>query len=75
MGHADISMTMRYAHPTPESKRKAVELLMKTDQVADEEEVAEAVNTQAVEKNGAGDRSRTDDLRITNVNAEETEHD
>ena len=27
MGHADISTTLRYAHPTPESKRNAVELL------------------------------------------------
>ena len=34
MGHADIAMTMRYAHPTPESKRKAVELLAKADEVA-----------------------------------------
>ena len=54
MGHADISVTMGYAHPTPESKRKAVELLMKTDQVADavadEDKVAQAVNAQAVEK-------------------------
>jgi hypothetical protein len=28
MGHADIKVTMRYAHPTPESKRKAVDLLV-----------------------------------------------
>ena len=28
MGHADISITMRYAHPTPESKRGAVEGLV-----------------------------------------------
>ena len=35
MGHADIAMTMRYAHPTPESKRNAVELLAGADQVAD----------------------------------------
>jgi hypothetical protein len=27
MGHATIQMTMRYAHPTPENKRKAVEVL------------------------------------------------
>jgi integrase len=27
MGHRDIKMTMRYSHPTPEHKRKAVELL------------------------------------------------
>lgn len=27
LGHADIHMTMRYSHPTPEAKRAAVELL------------------------------------------------
>lgn len=27
LGHADIKMTMRYAHPTPENKRKAVNIL------------------------------------------------
>lgn len=27
LGHADIKMTMRYSHPTPENKRKAVEVL------------------------------------------------
>ena len=79
IGHADISMTMRYAHPTPESKREAVELLMKTDQVADvvadEGKVAEAVNTHVVEKNGAGERNRTVDLRITNANEDEREDD
>jgi len=29
MGHKDIKMTMRYSHPTPEHKRKAVETLEK----------------------------------------------
>jgi integrase len=29
MGHKDIKMTMRYSHPTPEHKRKAVEVLGK----------------------------------------------
>ena len=29
MGHEDITMTMRYSHPTPEYKRNAVELLDK----------------------------------------------
>lgn len=27
LGHSDIKMTMRYAHPTPENKRRAVEVL------------------------------------------------
>jgi len=27
LGHADIKMTMRYAHPTPENRRKAVNVL------------------------------------------------
>jgi len=27
LGHSDITMTMRYAHPTPENKRRAVEAL------------------------------------------------
>ncbi len=27
MGRADMAMTMRYSHPTPESKRNAVDLL------------------------------------------------
>lgn len=27
LGHADIKMTMRYAHPTPDNKRKAVNVL------------------------------------------------
>lgn len=27
LGHSDIKMTMRYAHPTPENKRKAVNVL------------------------------------------------
>jgi integrase len=27
MGHKDIKMTMRYSHPTPEHKKKAVQIL------------------------------------------------
>jgi integrase len=27
LGHSDIKMTMRYAHPTPENKRRAVDVL------------------------------------------------
>jgi len=29
LGHSDIKMTMRYAHPTPENRRKAVNVLAK----------------------------------------------
>jgi hypothetical protein len=63
MGHADIAMTMRYAHPTPESKRKAVELLTKTNQVADA--VADGdfprmtASGKPLKNNGGGNRIRT----------------
>ena len=30
LGHADIKMTMRYAHPTPENMKRAVEKLAET---------------------------------------------
>jgi integrase len=41
LGHKDIKMTLRYAHPTPESKRKAVETLAEfaTDLLLDRSEV------------------------------------
>jgi site-specific recombinase XerD len=29
MGHADITMTLRYSHPTPDSKRRAVDSLLR----------------------------------------------
>jgi len=31
LGHSSIRMTMRYSHPSPDHKRKAVENLVKTD--------------------------------------------
>jgi site-specific recombinase XerD len=34
MGHADIKVTMRYAHPTPESRRRAVDLLVGGDETS-----------------------------------------
>lgn len=34
MGHADISMTMRYAHPTPETRRAAVDGLPRPDRTS-----------------------------------------
>jgi hypothetical protein len=34
LGHADMKVTMRYAHPTPESKRKAVDLLAGRDETS-----------------------------------------
>lgn len=30
LGHADIKMTLRYAHPTPENMKRAVEKLAET---------------------------------------------
>ena len=33
MGHKDIKMTVRYSHPTPEHKRKAVEILGKVTSI------------------------------------------
>ncbi len=48
MGHKDIKMTMRYSHPTPEHKRKAVEVLSgtvsKTVTGVSEEKTAKVVN-------------------------------
>jgi integrase len=34
LGHADITMTMRYVHPSPETKRKAVEAYLIRKRVA-----------------------------------------
>ena len=34
LGHADIKVPMRYAHPTPESKQKAVDLLVGRDKTS-----------------------------------------
>jgi hypothetical protein len=33
MGHKDIKMTMRYSHPTPEHKKKAVKILDKVTSI------------------------------------------
>ena len=35
LGHADVTTTMRYAHPTPETKRTAVDVLVPQKKVAD----------------------------------------
>jgi hypothetical protein len=68
LGHADITMTMRYAHPSPETKRKAVEALLLRKEsgtsVACEEKAADGSETQAVEKNGAPETIRTSDKRF-----------
>ncbi len=54
LGHADISMTMRYAHPSPETKRKAVDILSFRKEsgtlVAHEAKVAHGGGTQVLEK-------------------------
>jgi integrase len=39
MGHRDIKMTMRYSHPTPEHKRRAVESLNEVTTIFTTEEV------------------------------------
>jgi len=31
LGHSSLRMTMRYSHPSPDHKRRAVENLVKTD--------------------------------------------
>ena len=41
LGHADITMTMRYAHPSPESKRNAVDILLVRKIVAYDEKAAD----------------------------------
>ena len=66
LGHADISTTMRYSHPSPETKRKAVEsLLDKSGRlVTDGVPVMSEENVQVVENNGAPETIRTSDTRF-----------
>ena len=53
LGHADIKMTMRYAHPTPENKRKAVNVLaaifgketQKEDTIITQEDITPSIST------------------------------
>ena len=40
LGHSDIQMTMRYAHPTPENKRKAVNVLASIFESGQEEKTS-----------------------------------
>ncbi len=40
LGHADIKMIMQYAHPTPENKRKAVNVLAAVFSHKEEEEIS-----------------------------------
>ncbi|MEJ2745731.1 MAG: tyrosine-type recombinase/integrase, partial [bacterium] len=35
LGHSTITTTMRYAHPTPESKRSAVAMLDRTGELSE----------------------------------------
>jgi hypothetical protein len=62
MGHSDISTTMRYSHASPESKRRAVELL--SNQNTSGRSVADGSDTQLVEKHGAPETTRTSDTRF-----------
>jgi len=68
LGHADITMTMRYAHPSPETKRRAVDVLLVQKKsgisVAHGEKAADGGTTQVVEKNGAPETTRTSDKRF-----------
>ena len=68
LGHRDICTTMRYSHPSPESKRRAVELLSIPDtsgrSVADGEKVADGGEAQVLDKYGTPGRNRTDDTRF-----------
>ena len=68
MGHADLSMTMRYSHPTPESKCNAVALLARgiesSRSLADAQKVADGVSTEVVEKYGTPGAIRTHDTRF-----------
>ncbi|MCH7549011.1 MAG: site-specific integrase, partial [Candidatus Krumholzibacteriota bacterium] len=67
MGHADITTTMRYAHPSPDSKRRAVDSLCREESgryVADGGNPEDGSNAQVVEKYGAPDTIRTCDTRF-----------
>ncbi len=48
LGHSDIKMTMRYAHPTPENKRKAVNVLATA--FGDKSDIEDAIPTQVTIK-------------------------
>jgi len=62
LGHASITTTMKYAHPTPAHRKSAVDVLV-TDEtsrlLADGGFYVEEEGTQAVENNGADERTRT----------------
>ena len=77
LGHASITTTMKYAHPTPTHRKSAVDTLVADETsrlVADGNywaEIPNAIPTQVVENNGAGESNRTADLRITNGKKED----
>jgi len=68
MGHSNITTTMRYAHPSPEHRVRAVELLQNRNEsgtlVAHGESREDASKTQVVKPNGAKGQNRTADTRI-----------
>ena len=51
LGHSDIKMTMKYAHPTPENKRNAVNVLAEIfDQKNEGKEIEKSYNENNISK-------------------------
>jgi hypothetical protein len=74
MGHADISTTMRYAHLSPGTKRRALEFLCGETtgrSIADGRKAPDGSTAQVVEKHGAPETTRTSDKRFRKAKEDE----